>query len=115
MSDPTTRGLAQAMMHSKMIATARVLDPVFDERVKQMEQHMVLNWPHHGPHRHYKGGIYRVIAHATDEATGQPVVVYRSEQDGRMWVRTLENWNETVHGEENGKAVRIERFTRHTG
>lgn len=74
-----------------------------------------LDWPHHGPHRHYKGGIYRVIAHATDEATGQPVVVYRSEQDGRVWVRTLANWNETVHGEENGKAVRISRFARHAG
>lgn len=73
-----------------------------------------LNWPHHGPHRHYKGGIYRVIAHATDEATGQPVVVYRSEQDGRMWVRSLENWNQVVGIGDNSDAVRVPRFVRHT-
>lgn len=73
-----------------------------------------LNWPHHAIYRHYKGGIYRVIAHATDDVTEKPVVVYRSEQDGRIWVRTLDNWNSTVHGEEFGNAVRVPRFRRET-
>ena len=61
--------------------------------------------------RHYKGGRYRLLMEATDEATGQPVMVYRSEQDGRVWVRTAASWLDTVHVEgPGGIARRVRRF-----
>lgn len=38
--------------------------------------------------RHVKtGGLYKVLGPATIEATGANVVVYRSLQDGRVWIR----------------------------
>lgn len=32
------------------------------------------------------GGVYTVLMHATEEATGRPVIVYRGEDD-RVWTR----------------------------
>ena len=45
-------------------------------------------------YRHYKGGTYRFMAEAQIEGRpdGDPdarVAVYRSEADGRVWVRPL--------------------------
>lgn len=39
--------------------------------------------------RHRKGGEYTVIAVARIEADLSPVIVYRSDADGRSWVRPL--------------------------
>ena len=50
-------------------------------------------------YRHYKGGIYRVEMRATDEATKEPAVVYRSLKDGTVWVRSLTSWCALVHVE----------------
>jgi hypothetical protein len=47
-------------------------------------------------YRHYKGGLYIVIALAIDEDTLEPCVVYGSNAKGTAWVRTLANWTETV-------------------
>jgi hypothetical protein len=67
-------------------------------------------------YRHHKGGLYRLLLEATDEATGHPVMVYRSEQDGRVWVRTAAAWNGHVHAETpDGKATRVPRFARVEG
>jgi len=61
--------------------------------------------------RHYKGGLYRLLAEATDEATGAQVMVYRSEQDGRVWVRTPDSWFGSVHEEgPGGVECRVPRF-----
>lgn len=47
-------------------------------------------------YRHYQGGLYRLLHEAILEATEEPVVVYRSEADGRIWVRSLREWNQKV-------------------
>jgi hypothetical protein len=48
--------------------------------------------------RHYKGGLYNVIAIAIDEATLASVVVYQEVSGSPFWVRTLENWRTPVKG-----------------
>lgn len=64
-------------------------------------------------YRHHKGGLYRLLMDATDEATMAQVVVYRSEETGRVWVRPLVSWRSYVHAETpDGKATRIPRFER---
>lgn len=63
-------------------------------------------------YRHYKGGIYSVVAWATDEPTMTPVVVYRSVDDGRVWVRTCKSWDETVETNLGGIAMDVPRFVR---
>lgn len=45
--------------------------------------------------RHYKGGVYTVIAVGLVEATLDPMVVYAGH-DGIVWVRTLFVWLEEV-------------------
>ena len=61
-----------------------------------------------GVYRHYKGGLYRFLFTATEEATKKLVVVYLSLESGRIWTRPAESWVETVTVE--GKKVR--RFQR---
>lgn len=53
--------------------------------------------------RHYKGGLYEVVATATLEATHEPLVVYRADSDGTVWARPLAQWSETV--EHDGKIL----------
>jgi hypothetical protein len=40
-------------------------------------------------YRHYKGGVYVVLTLAVEEATLEPVVVYRSCERGTVWTRLL--------------------------
>jgi len=64
-------------------------------------------------YRHYKGGTYRLIAWGQIEATEADVVIYRSEQDGKVWVRPKDEFYGTVHSESpGGIATRINRFER---
>lgn len=52
-------------------------------------------------HRHYKGGLYRIEALATVEATLEPAVLYRSvdpEHAARLWMRPLSVWSSPVAG-----------------
>lgn len=60
-----------------------------------------------GTYRHYKGGSYTTICQATVEATGKPVMVYRSE-DGRIWTRPLDEFFGVTHN--NGTIVPRFRF-----
>lgn len=46
--------------------------------------------------QHYKGGVYKILMLATDEKTGERVMVYRSMSDGPVWTRTLVSTLETV-------------------
>lgn len=48
-------------------------------------------------YKHYKGGIYRVLAHASREEDLEQMVVYQG-LDGKNWVRTLKNFEELVDG-----------------
>lgn len=62
-------------------------------------------------YRHYKGGLYRLLAWAQSEDTGKPVAVYQSAADGMVWVRSREEFLGTVHSElPGGIATRVRRF-----
>ena len=60
-------------------------------------------------YHHYKdlrGTEYEIVTCAIDEATLEPLVVYRSLVKGTTWVRTIKNWNEEVVF----KGQRVKRF-----
>ncbi len=59
-------------------------------------------------YRHYKGGIYEIVAVAIQEQTLEPCVVYKSRDTAMVWVRAWDNWSEEVDVE----GERIPRFTR---
>ncbi len=60
-----------------------------------------------GTYRHFKGGIYKVVAIALHSETLEEMVVYQNAENGKCWVRPASMWNETVEYE--GKTV--SRFT----
>ena len=47
-------------------------------------------------YRHYKGNIYEIIALAKHSETLEDMVVYKSVNDGKTWVRPQKMWNEIV-------------------
>ncbi len=53
-----------------------------------------------GVYEHYKGGVYRLLLVALDEATKEPVAVYVSVSGGggECWVRPVRSWTEDVGG-----------------
>ena len=57
--------------------------------------------------RHYKGGIYTVVAVASHSETSEQLVVYQAE-DGCVWVRPFDMFTGTVEHEGNA----IPRFVR---
>jgi hypothetical protein len=62
-------------------------------------------------YKHFKGGIYRVVAlgHLADDAS--PVVIYRNTNTNETWVRKLLEWGEEVDRPEyNYKGPRFARF-----
>ncbi len=60
-----------------------------------------------GIYRHYKGGIYEVLALASHSETLEDMVVYRSITEDKYWVRPAVMWDEVI--EKNGGQV--SRFT----
>lgn len=58
-------------------------------------------------YRHYKGGLYQIVATGFLEDSETPAVVYRSLEKDIVWVRTAKNFLEEV--EHNGETVA--RFT----
>lgn len=69
----------------------------YDKDEAQQDLHRRKNLPVvDGVYRHYKGGLYVVLAISLDEATGEPLVTYRSNQKGTYWTRTLRNFQEHV-------------------
>lgn len=49
-----------------------------------------------GRYRHFKGNMYEVICVARHSETEEPMVVYKSEKDGGIWVRPLKMFIEPV-------------------
>lgn len=47
-------------------------------------------------YRHYKGGLYSIVACSIREDTLEPLVTYRSVERGTAWTRTLANFTEAV-------------------
>jgi hypothetical protein len=54
-------------------------------------------------YRHYRGGLYEIVATGFLEDTEAPCVVYRSLERGTVWVRTAKNFLETI--EHDGKEL----------
>ena len=52
--------------------------------------------PEPGLYRHYKGGLYTLLATARHSETEEWHVVYRSEAEGTLWIRPLAMWAELV-------------------
>ena len=52
--------------------------------------------PKPGAYRHYKGGLYMVLATGRHSETEEWLVIYRSDHDGSTWVRPLDMWNQQV-------------------
>ncbi len=48
-----------------------------------------------GYYRHYKGGVYQVLAFAKHSETLEDLVIYR-HSDGALWARPLSMWSERV-------------------
>ena len=50
-------------------------------------------------------GYYAVVALAIREADGEAMVVYRSLDDNRVWVRPLAEWHQVVPVDETGRCA----------
>lgn len=62
-----------------------------------------------GKFRHFKGNEYEVLGTATHSETLEELVVYRALYgEGKLWVRPVSMWNETV--EKDGKTVKRFEF-----
>lgn len=57
--------------------------------------------------QHYKGARYMIVGLGTYESTMEPVVIYRSLDTAKVWVRPLKEWEEEVY---NAKGQRVPRF-----
>ncbi len=66
-----------------------------------------------GLYRHYKGGLYRALFLATNEADLQPLVVYMSLDSGNIMVRPLANWEELVEVRPNLQRPRFAYLSPH--
>lgn len=49
-----------------------------------------------GVYRHYKGGLYTIVAVSLHEQTLEEMVTYRSNKYGHIWTRTIRNFYENV-------------------
>ncbi|MFC3495941.1 DUF1653 domain-containing protein [Glycomyces rhizosphaerae] len=49
-----------------------------------------------GLYRHYKGGLYEVIGVATHTESREPLVVYRDQLEGLLWVRPEAMFNDSI-------------------
>lgn len=62
--------------------------------------------------RHYKGGLYVVVARSIKEDTLEPLVTYRSNARGTFWTRTLANFMEELPFAANDPDAAFPRFHR---
>ena len=46
--------------------------------------------------RHFKGHRYMVLDRGIIEKTLEPAVIYKSLEDGVVWVRPMGEWEETI-------------------
>ncbi len=62
-----------------------------------------------GRYRHFKGNEYEVIGVAKHSETLEEYVVYKALYgEGKIWIRPIEMWNETV--EKDGKTYKRFEF-----
>lgn len=46
--------------------------------------------------RHYKGSEYEIVETGFIENGGEPAIIYKSLDKGVVWIRTAENFYETI-------------------
>lgn len=61
-----------------------------------------------GIYRHYKGGLYRVLAVAHHSETNEALTIYVSEETGQIWARPAD----AFFGEVEVDGQRRQRFQR---
>ena len=61
--------------------------------------------------RHYKGGLYEIVATGFLEATEEPAIIYRSLKYETVWVRTAANFFEKVQVDGHAQP-RFEEYNR---
>ena len=47
-------------------------------------------------YEHYKGNKYKIIEFAKHSETLEDMIIYKSPDTGKVWVRPYKMWNETV-------------------
>ena len=47
-------------------------------------------------YKHYKGNKYKIIEFAKHSETLEDMIIYKSLDTGKVWVRPYKMWNETV-------------------
>lgn len=62
---------------------------------------------HPGLYKYYKGGIYEVLENAKHSETLEDMVVYRSTEDEKIWVKPSTKFIEPMSKDKNS----ISRFT----
>ena len=62
-----------------------------------------------GMYRHYKGKLYQVLGMVTHSETKEPLVLYRSVQEGTLWARPEKMWNELVKDAQGNEVLRFSR------
>jgi hypothetical protein len=84
-----------------------------DDDLKDLAQRQATGGPQPGEvYRHYKGGIYSIVARAVKEDTLEPLVIYHSNKKGTNWARTLANFTELVPVHDEIGIRHVPRFTR---
>ncbi len=56
-----------------------------------------------GIYRHYKGGEYEILEEVLDSEKKEPLIIYRSLSDEKIWSRTKKNFLEQVEVEKEKK------------
>jgi len=64
------------------------MTPKLRRQWEKSRKHIAIN----RTYRHYKGGVYRVLALAHDCETLEPIVVYENVDDGGTFTRKASNW-----------------------
>jgi hypothetical protein len=84
-----------------------------DDDLKDLAQRHAEGGPQPGEvYRHYKGGIYSIVARCIKEDTLEPLVIYHSNKKGTNWARTLANFTELVPVHDEVGIRHVPRFTR---
>jgi hypothetical protein len=63
-------------------------------------------------YQHYKGGCYRLLCVAKNEADGRPLAIYQSLSTGQIWARPASNFFEKV--QPPGYPAPVPRFAKLT-
>jgi len=50
--------------------------------------------------KHYKGGLYETVEVVFDSRDAMPLVLYRSLENGQLWVRPIKEFFENIETED---------------